>query len=131
MLGCRSRTPPARRGHRRPAPDPTDYRPGTAKGSDNQRPRPDDLTIGSHDSRGPCSINPRRYSPPLTICTGRFIAAASTSAPNASKRSLTTKGLSTTALLVQRCHTGHHELPRRPPDPERVRHHHDELLPTS
>ncbi len=48
--------------------------------------------------RAPCSISPRRYAPPLTICTGRFIAPASTASPNASNRSATTDGASTRSL---------------------------------
>src|ERR1019366_7430488 len=54
--------------------------------------------IAPSDFRAPCSINPRRYTPPLSTCTGRFIAGASTSTPNASSRSATTNGASTRSL---------------------------------
>src|SRR5450631_1769944 len=54
--------------------------------------------MGSSDFRAPCSINPRRYAPPLTNCTGRFIAPANTASPNTSNRSATTDGASTRTL---------------------------------
>src|SRR4029453_9935040 len=50
-------------------------------------PRPP--PIGSSAVRAPCSSSPRKNSPPLTNCTGRFIASASTSPANASRRSRT------------------------------------------